>query len=415
MNGTSTPPIIPREILSLKDLEAKCLETMAPMVRDYLYDGAEEGHTIRENLEVWDRWLVIPRMMRDTSVVDLTPPSLQFNHQWSLPLGIAPSAMQQLAHPSGEKATAAAARSMNIPFGLSTFSNYTIEEVRESGGDSVVGLQMYLLEGRRDLNVELIRRAEAAGYKAIVLTIDSPVPGNRPGLIKSNFVMPKHMRFRNFSEDFGGPLDQAQDTQFNGPPTTAADLATANPEGPPAPLAVPKEAAKSRGNQLIVDPSINWERDMKWLRETTSLEIWVKGVLHPLDAEEAIAHGASGMIISNHGGRQLDTCVSALDVLPAIVKQVNGRVPVHLDGGIRRGGDVFKALALGADFVWIGRPVWWGLEVAGEEGVRWVIQTLKRELEVVMKLMGCRNVGEIKREMVMTKSGLLSMGGSGVL
>ncbi|KAF3229848.1 hypothetical protein TWF191_000757 [Orbilia oligospora] len=160
MNGTSTPPNIPREILSLKDLEAKCLETMAPMVRDYLYDGAEEGHTVRENLEVWDRWLVIPRMMRDTSNVNLTPRTHQFNQSWSLPLGIAPSAMQQLAHPFGEKATAAAARSMNIPFGLSTFSNYTIEEVKDAGGDSVVGLQMYLLEGRRDLNIELVRRAE---------------------------------------------------------------------------------------------------------------------------------------------------------------------------------------------------------------------------------------------------------------
>ncbi|KAK6506704.1 hypothetical protein TWF481_005163 [Arthrobotrys musiformis] len=406
MNGTSsTPPSIPREILSLKDLEAKCLETMAPMVRDYLYDGAEEGHTIRENLEVWDRWLVIPRMMRDTSTVNITPLTQQFNQSWSIPLGIAPSAMQQLAHPSGEKATAAAAKSMNIPFGLSTFSNYTIEEVKDAGGDSVVGLQMYLLEGRRDLNIELVRRAEAAGYKAIVLTVDSPVPGNRPGLIKSNFVMPKHMRFRNFSEDFGGPLDQAQDTQSNQPSVAGnPEIATESSQ---------ETAVKSRGNQLIVDPSINWERDMKWLREVTSLEIWVKGILHPLDAEEAIACGASGIMVSNHGGRQLDTCVSALDVLPAIVKQVNGRVPVHIDGGIRRGGDIFKALALGADFVWIGRPVWWGLEVAGEEGVKWVIQTLKREFEVVMKLMGCRNVGEIRREMVVTKSGLLSMGGSG--
>ncbi|KAK6350484.1 hypothetical protein TWF718_003675 [Orbilia javanica] len=412
MNGTSTPPAItiPREILSLRDLEAKCLETMAPMVRDYLYDGAEEGHTIRENLEVWNRWLVVPRMMRDTSAVDLTPRTNQFNRSWSLPLGIAPSAMQQLAHPSGEKATAAAARSMNIPFGLSTFSNYTIEEVKDSGGDSVVGLQMYLLQGRRDLNLELVKRAEAAGYKAIVLTVDSPVPGNRPGLIKSNFVMPKHMRFRNFSEDFGGPLDQAQDTQFNDPSSvTAVEAGSAIASEP---TRTQDQATKSRGNQLIVDPSINWERDMKWLRENTSLEIWVKGILHPLDAEEAIAHGASGIMVSNHGGRQLDTCVSALDALPAIVEQVSGRVPVHLDGGIRRGGDIFKALALGADFVWIGRPVWWGLEVAGEEGVRWVIQTLKREFEVVMKLMGCRKVGEIEREMVIPKTALMSMGSS---
>ncbi|KAK6362271.1 hypothetical protein TWF730_005967 [Orbilia blumenaviensis] len=412
MNGINIPRPIPREILSLKDLEAKCLETMAPMVRDYLYDGAEEGHTIRENLDVWDRWLVIPRMMRDTSKVVLTPEKTQFSHSWSVPLGIAPSAMQQLAHPLGEKATAAAARSMSIPFGLSTFSNYTIEEVKQAGGDSVVGLQMYLLEGRRDLNIELIRRAEAAGYKAIVLTVDSPVPGNRPGLIKSNFVMPKHMRFRNFSEDFGGPLDQVQDTQCNDPDSSTQNVASTNPDAYGAPTT--EQVAKSRGNQLIVDPSINWERDMKWLRENTSLEIWVKGILHPLDAEEAINYGASGIMVSNHGGRQLDTCVSALDVLPAIVKQVDGRVPVHLDGGIRRGADIFKALALGADFVWIGRPVWWGLEVAGEEGVKWVIQTLKRELEVVMKLMGCKDTSQIKREMVITKSGLLSMGGSGL-
>ncbi|KAF3914163.1 hypothetical protein AA313_de0210015 [Arthrobotrys entomopaga] len=394
---------IPRTIFSLKDLEAKCLETLDPMIRDYLYDGAEEGQTIRENLEVWDRWLVIPRMMRDTSTVNLSPVKPQFGKIWNIPLGIAPSAMQQLAHQDGEKATAAAARTMGIPFCVSTFANYTIEEVAMAGGESVVGLQMYLLEGRRNLNVELVRRAEAAGYKAIIFTIDSPVPGTRPGLIKSHFRMPKHIRFRNFSEEFTGPLDQSSSTETNleAPPleTTVNGISSTHKQ--------------QKSSKLIVDTSINWERDMKWLKETTKLEIWAKGLLHPSDAELAIAHGAKGIIVSNHGGRQLDGCISALDALPAIVKQVAGRVPVHVDGGVRRGGDIFKALALGADFVWIGRPIWWGLHLEGEKGVEWVIETLVREFRVVMMLMGCREVGDIKREMLVAKNGLLSMGGSG--
>ncbi|KAF3925999.1 hypothetical protein ABW20_dc0107655 [Dactylellina cionopaga] len=422
----------PISALSLKELEAQCLKTMAPMVRDYLYDGAEECQTIRENLEVWDRWLVIPRMMRNTSVTYLSPKNPQFGQQWSIPVGIAPSAMQQLAHSSGEKATAAAAMKAGIPFGLSTFSNYSIEEVKEAGGDSVVALQMYFLEGRRDLNLELVRRAEAAGYKAIVLTVDSPIPGNRHGLIKSKFVMPKDIKFRNFCEDFTGPLDQsAQSTpppQSQPPSTKVSDISEAletlevsKPRKPREASIANLESESSQApdgstapqprNQLRVDPSINWERDMRWLRENTTLEIWVKGILHPQDAETAVLHGAKGIIVSNHGGRQLDGCISALDALPGVVKAVGGRVPVHVDGGVRRGADIFKALALGAEFVWIGRPIWWGLHANGQEGVEWVVETLVKEFRIVMMLMGCVSVEDIVRKMILPKNSLPSMGG----
>ncbi|KAF3936291.1 hypothetical protein ABW19_dt0207548 [Dactylella cylindrospora] len=267
--------------------------------------------------------------------------------KWNLPVGIAPSAMQQLVHDDGEKATAAAAK--------------------------------------------------IAGYKAVALTVDTPIAGTRPALIKSKFVMPKHLKFKNFTEDFGGPLDQVSAAVAD------AHLNEADPDA---------QKQKSKRSQLGVDPSINWERDMKWLKENTNMEIWVKGVLHPLDADEAIKHGAKGIIVSNHGGRQLDGSISALDALPGIVKIVKGRVPVHVDGGVRRGADIFKALALGADFVWIGRPIWWGLYLDGERGVRWVLETLERELKVVMMCMGCRSLKDIKREMVMPKALLPSMGGA---
>ncbi|KAJ6264985.1 hypothetical protein Dda_1140 [Drechslerella dactyloides] len=429
---------MPRDVLSLKDLEAHCLASMDPMVRDYLYDGAEEGRTIRENLEVWDRWLVVPRMMRDTSTVNLAPVTPLLNLPWRLPFGIGPSAMQRLAHSAGEAATAAAANSSGVPFALSTFSNSSMENVKSVGGESAAFLQIYLVSGGRELNVELLQRAEgvyifsyffvaasiyqvlrsgqanrvnrfiAAGYKAVVLTVDSPVPGNRPGLIKSNFVMPRYLRLGNFSEDFRGPLDQSASNPDTSTTALTDTITNENSNGRGE-----NSNNSGSGKQILVDPSVNWERDMPWLQEHTYLEIWVKGVLHPLDAEAAIAHGARGIIVSNHGGRQLDGCISALDALPGIVKAVRGRVPVHVDGGVRRGADVFTALALGADFVWIGRPVWWGLWVGGEEGVRWVLETLEREFRTVMMLMGCRSVGEISREMVVAKSRLLSMGGEG--
>jgi len=303
-------------------------------------------------------------------------------------LGIGPSAMQQLGHRDGENATAAAAKSMGIPFALSTYSNCSMEDVKAAGGDSSIFFQTYMLHDKRNLNRDMLVRAEAAGYKAVVLTIVYRRAGTRPTLVKSKFIMPENLKFGNIPGKYRGPLDQAPDAS-NQP----------NPD---------LQARETLG----VDPSISWERDLPWLKKTTNMQIWVKGVLSPFDAEEAIRYGAAGIIVSNHGGRQLDASISALDALPSIVKVVNGRVPVHVDGGVRRGGDIFRALALGADFVWIGRPIWWGLHADGEAGVRWVIQTLERELKVVMMCMGCRSIADIRRDMIVSKYELPSYGGS---
>ncbi|CAA6664602.1 unnamed protein product [Spirodela intermedia] len=280
------------------------------------------------------------------------------------PILVAPTGMHRLAHPEGEVATARAAASCNTIMVLSFTSNCTIEEVAASC-DAVRFFQLYVYK-RRDIAAELVKRAERHGYKAVVVTGDTPRLGRREADIKNKMVAP---RLRNLEgllsvevESGGGSNLQAFASQTH-------------------------------------DDSLSW-KDMAWLKSITSLPILIKGVL---TAEDGCGSGLNGVIVSNHGARQLDYAPASLSVLEEVAEAVAGSVPVLFDGGIRRGTDVFKALALGAKAVMVGRPVVFGLAAKGEQGVRRVVEILKDELELTMTLAGCPTIDAISRSHVRTE------------
>ncbi|HSD73644.1 MAG TPA: alpha-hydroxy acid oxidase, partial [Steroidobacteraceae bacterium] len=281
----------------------------------------------------------------------------------SMPIVVAPTACHELAHPDGELATARAAGGAGTLMIISTLASFAMEDVsREATGP--LWFQLYIYRDR-GVTRELIRRAEAAGCRAIVLTVDAPVGGMRERDVRNEFRLPEGIVMRNLlsaGRSFAG-LDDGGGS--------AADYINA-----------------------MFDPSISW-KDLDWLAAQTKLPVLVKGVVRADDAVCAREHGAQGVVVSNHGGRQLDTSPATIDVLESITTAVDGRIEVLIDGGVRRGTDVLKALALGARAVLIGRPVLWGLAVDGEHGVRNVLDILRRELDVAMALAGCGNVEEI--------------------
>lgn len=291
-----------------------------------------------------------------------------------LPLCVAPAAMQKMAHPHGEEAMGKACGTFGTVMGLSTFSTSSLEDVAAaanaarasvglSGGAECV-LQMYLFENR-DTSVELVRRAEKAGFKAVVLTVDTPQFGRRLTELRNGFKVPPHLRMANFRGDV----------------RTGSELRTIAKEKPSSTNDV--GVATTNKN----DASLTWEA-VKFLKGITTLPIWLKGIMTEEDAELAIEYGADAIVVSNHGGRQLDGVPATLDMLPAIVEVVRGRVPVHFDGGVRRGSDIFKALCLGADIVWIGRPALWALACNGAEGVTKCLEILRDEFSACMALSG---------------------------
>ncbi|VVA20709.1 PREDICTED: peroxisomal (S)-2-hydroxy-acid oxidase [Prunus dulcis] len=306
-----------------------------------------------------------PRVLVDVSRIDMSTTIL--GYKISAPIMIAPTAMHQLAHPEGEVATARAAAACNTIMILSNMSTCTVEEVASSC-NAVRFFQLYVLK-RRDISAQIVHRVEKNGYKAIVLTVDTPRLGRREADIKNRMVAPQ---LRNFE----GLLSTEVDTDKG-----------SNLE------------ALIKG---IYDTSLSWE-DIGWLKSITNLPILIKGVLTHENARKAVEVGVAGIVVSNHGARQLDYTPATISVLEEVVHAVGGRVPVLFDGGVRRGTDVFKALALGAQAVLVGRPVVYGLAANGERGVRRVIEMLKDEFELTMALSGCPNVKDITRSHVTTE------------
>ncbi len=345
--------------------------------------------------------------MRDISNIDTSVEI--FGHRNSIPLGVAPTAMQCLAHPEGELATARACKKLGVAMGLSSFATTTLEDVASANGDNPHVLQLYLFE-ERNHSIELIRRAKAAGYKAVFLTVDTPMLGRRNLEIRNQFKLPKPYRIANFTQgsssdavaaimDGSAPLSSDIETQ-----ASAVGYSDNGRRTPPSgPITFHTHAA---------NPTLSWEKDITWLKRECGdeMQVWVKGIATAEDTLLAIKHGCNGIVVSNHGGRQLNGALATLDALPEVVEAAAGRIPVHVDGGIRHGTDVFKAIALGADFVWIGRPVLWGLAYKGQEGVELCLRLLADEIKLCMGLAGVTNVKEISKDYLVKvdKSGFIS-------
>ncbi|XP_042519336.1 (S)-2-hydroxy-acid oxidase GLO1-like [Macadamia integrifolia] len=356
------------EITNVSEYEAIAKVKLPKMVYDYYSSGAEDQWTLRENRNAFSRILIRPRILIDVSKIDLTTTVLGF--KISMPIMIAPTAMQKMAHPEGEYATARAASTAGTIMTLSSGATSSVEEVASTGP----GIRFFQLYVYKDRNVvsQLVRRAESAGFKAIALTVDTPRLGRRESDIKNRFSLPPFLTLKNFE---GLDLGKMDKTDGSGLASFVAGQ---------------------------VDRSLSW-KDVKWLQTITSLPILVKGVVTAEDTILAIQNGAAGIIVSNHGARQLDYSPATIMALEEVVKAAQGRVPVFLDGGVRRGTDVFKALALGASGIFIGRPVVFALAADGEAGVRKVLQMLRDEFELTMALSGCRSLQEITRNHIVTE------------
>ncbi|XP_025981358.1 (S)-2-hydroxy-acid oxidase GLO1-like isoform X2 [Glycine soja] len=308
-----------------------------------------------------------PRILIDVSKIDLTTTVLGF--KISMPIMIAPTAFQKMAHPEGEYATARAASAAGTIMTLSSWATSSVEEVASTGP----GIRFFQLYVYKDRNVvaQLVRRAERAGFKAIALTVDTPILGRREADIKNRFTLPPFLTLKNFEGLDLGKMDKADDSGL---------------------------ASYVSGQ---IDRTLSW-KDVKWLQTITKLPILVKGVLTAEDTRIAIQSGAAGIIVSNHGARQLDYVPATISALEEVVKAAEGRLPVFLDGGVRRGTDVFKALALGASGIFIGRPVVFSLAAEGEAGVRNVLRMLREEFELTMALSGCTSLKDITRDHIVT-------------
>jgi isopentenyl diphosphate isomerase/L-lactate dehydrogenase-like FMN-dependent dehydrogenase len=359
--------------LAPEDLEERARGVLPLPAYIYVAGGAGAEDTVRANREAFRRWRIVPRFLRDVSHRDLGVELL--GRHLPAPILLAPIGVQGMLHADAELAVARAARSLGIPMVLSSVSSTPMEKVAQALGDSPGWFQLYWPKDPA-LAASLVGRAERAGYSAVVVTLDTYLLGWRERDLQQAWLPFAHGQgIANYLTD----------------PVFRAAL-PAPPEQDPA-------AAARHFLAVVSNAALTWN-DLAWLRKQTRLPIVLKGILHTDDARRAVDHGASGVIVSNHGGRQVDGAVAALDALPAIVDALGGRTMLLFDSGIRRGADVFKALALGAQAVLLGRPYCWGLAVGGEQGVRDVVSNLIADLELTLGLAGCASCAEVRRESV---------------
>ncbi|KAK1279600.1 Peroxisomal (S)-2-hydroxy-acid oxidase GLO4 [Acorus gramineus] len=353
------------EPVNVREFQKLAKEALPKMHYDYYAGGAEDEHTLKENVKAFQRITFRPRILIDVSNINMETTIL--GYKTSAPIMVAPTGSHIYAHPEGEVATARAAAACNTIMVLSFSSSCTIEEVASSC-DAVRFYQLYVYK-KRYVSAQLLARAESNGFKAVVLTADTPKLGRREADIRNKLTAPQ---LKNLEGLLSVEADSKGGSDFG-----------------------------AFASQTL-DPSLNW-KDIAWLKSMTKLPILLKGVLTAEDAQKAVEVGVDAIIVSNHGARQLDYAPASISVLEEVVQAVAGAVPVLFDGGVRRGTDVFKALALGAQAVMIGRPVIYGLTAKGEYGVRRVLEMLKDELELTMSLNGCCTVKDITRSHVRTE------------
>ena len=377
--------------LTIEELEKLAHGMMDKQTRDYYNEGADSGSTLRENTDAYGKYRIRPRVLRDVSKVDTS--TNIFGHTNSVPFGVAPTAMQRLAHSDGELGTARACKKANVAMGLSSFATHSLEEVAEASTDGIPNvLQLYLFE-EKEHSSRLIQRAKKAGFKAAFLTVDTPFLGRRNLEIRNQFKLPPHLKVSNFNED---PSDSSKGHDGSRPKLERKPSQAGYTDGdkrvlPQGPVTFHTHAA---------NPTLNWEEDIEWLKQECypEMQVWLKGIATAEDAILALHHEVSGIVVSNHGGRQLNGALATIDALPEIVEAVGGKIPIHIDGGIRHGTDIFKALALGADFCWVGRPALWGLAYKGQAGVELMIKLLSDEVQLCMALAGTVKVKDINKE-----------------
>jgi 4-hydroxymandelate oxidase len=356
----------PGGALNLQELEALARQRLSSMAYDYFAGGANDEQTLRENAAAWSRFALHYRVLVDVGSRDAATSVL--GARVSMPILIAPTAFHKLACPEGELATARAAARAGTIMVLSSLSNTRVEDVcAAASGD--VWFQLYVYRDR-GATAALAARAEAAGARALVVTVDAPLFGRRERDVRNRFHLPPGLRVENMSAAGYGEV-----ARIEGESGLASYIAER------------------------LDQSLGW-KDVSWLRSVTKLPLLVKGLVRPDDARRAVDAGAHGVIVSNHGGRELDGAPATASVLGPIVDAVQGRIEVFVDGGIRRGTDVLKALCLGARAVLLGRPILWGLAVDGEEGAFGVLQAIRDELDLAMALAGCARISDATRELL---------------
>jgi lactate 2-monooxygenase len=356
--------------MAWSDLEQRAEEALDERAVAYVYGGAGSEETMRANLEAFRRWRIVPRVLRrELGQRDLGVELL--GTAMPAPVMLAPIGVQTIVHPEGELASARAAAEIGLPLITSTASATSMEEVAEANGDAPRWYQLYWPNDDA-LATSMVERAEKAGYGAIVVTVDNYVPGWKPRDLQQAYLP--------FLEGIGI-------AQYLSDPVFQSGL-----EKPPD-----EDIGAAVGHFLGVfsKPDLTWD-SLEWLQGQTSLPIVLKGILHPDDAVEARERGVAGIVVSNHGGRQIDGAIPSLEALPPIVDAVGDDLAVLLDSGIRSGADAFKALALGADAVLVGRPYLWGLALDGQNGVETVLRCLLAELDLTMALGGCTAVDQLE-------------------
>ena len=356
------------EIINLESLEPAARDQLERSLYDYIAGGAGDEWTLAESRAAWNRLQLLPRMLR--GVANRSLETTVLGTPVSMPVLVPPMGFQGLCHLDAEEATARASGEENTIFCASTVSNRSLEAIAAAGAGPK-WFQLYVYRDR-GITRSLVERAAAAGYTALCLTVDTPMSGQRERDRRNMLRMPGHLELGNF---------------------------------PSAHTAMQHEGG-GKGSSLAAyihsqwDPGLTW-KDVEWLRSISPLPVVVKGILAPQDAVLSIDHGADAVIVSNHGARQLDTVPASITMLEPIVYAVDGRAEVLIDGGIRRGTDVLKALALGARAALVGRPILWGLTLGGAEGVRAVLQHIRAELDLAFALAGCASVSDVSRELVL--------------